>query len=802
MNEERRAERALEASQRRLVEQSQALAELTEHQASGPQSFQARLQRLLEITARTLQADRVSLWRFEPQRSALRCLDLYALTAHRHESGMRLLRSDYAPYFAALERERFIAADDAQTDPRTASFTTSYLQPLRIASMLDVPLRQDDMTVGVLCVEHVGEPRVWTVDERNFALAVANLVGMAAADEERRLALDRLALSEARAQLIVDTAHDAFIGANSRGEIVEWNAQASAIFGWPRRDVLGASLAETIVPPVYREAHVRGLARFHETGEPTIVNKRMELLALHRDGREFPIELTLTMPIPGEDGEFFFGAFLRDISERRRHEEELRRAKEEAEAATRAKTEFLANMSHELRTPLNGVLGYAQLLQRDPALTPSQREGLETIARCGSYLLELINDVLDLSRIEIERVNHVPVPASLQELLEDLDRVIGPAAGRKGLALLLEASPEVPARVMIDRRHLRQVLSNLLGNAIKFTSQGHVRLHIRRHGERLRFDVVDTGHGIEPEHLRDIFDAFRQTRRGASAGGTGLGLTISQRLVAAMGGSLEVESTLGEGSRFFFSLPLVSADPDAPDPTDTRAFEVDANARLAPGVRLTALVVDDNAVNRHIMASLLESAGVSVITAAGGLEAVEYARRFVPDVILMDRRMRDIDGFEATRRIHADPMTARIPVIAVSASTFSDSHEAARQAGCVDFIPKPVRAEVLYGLLQRHLGVAFVAGPPEQDPRAAPVVPAAVVAAPPHAAGVARRLRAAAGVGDVGAIEGVVEELRRDSARAALGQRIAALKADFDFDGLRRLADWLESQEGVVDAAD
>jgi PAS domain S-box-containing protein len=802
VTEERRAERALEASQQRLVEQSQALAELTEHQASGPSSFLARLQRLLAITARTLRVERVSLWRFEAQRAALRCLDLYALSADTHESGMRLLRGDYTAYFEALEDERFIAADDAQTDPRTAAFTTSYLQPLRIASMLDVPLRQDDATTGVLCVEHVGQARRWTVDERNFALAVANLVAMAAADEERRLALDRLALSEARAQLIVDTAHDAFIGANSRGDIVEWNAQATAIFGWTRRDVLGASLAETIVPPGFRDGHRRGLQRFHETGEPTIVNKRLELVALHRDGHEFPIELTLTMPIPAEDGGFFFGAFLRDISERRRHEEELRRAKEAAETATRAKTEFLANMSHELRTPLNGVIGYAQLLRRDPSMTDSQIEGLDTILRCGSYLLELINDVLDLSRIEVERVNHAPVPASLHELLTDLDRVIGPAAGRKGLSLFLEVAPDVPARVMIDRRHLRQVLSNLLGNAIKFTSQGHVRLHVRRVAESLRFDVVDTGHGIEAEHLRDIFEAFRQTRRGASAGGTGLGLTISQRLVAAMGGNLQVESTLGEGSRFFFALPLEPADADAADPTDTRSFEVDANARLAPGVRLAALVVDDNAVNRHIMASLLESAGVTVITAAGGLESVEYARRFMPDVILMDRRMRDLDGFEATRRIHADPATAAIPVIAVSASTFSDSHEAARQAGCVDFIPKPVRAEVLYGLLQRHLGVTFVAGPPEPEPGLSPVMSTAVVDAPPHAAGMARRLRVAAGVGDVGAIDAMIEELRADGGRAGLGQRIAHLKADFDFDGLLRLADWLESQDGVQDAAD
>jgi PAS domain S-box-containing protein len=799
LNEHTRAEQALEASQRRLVEQSQALAALTEHQASGSHSFEARLQRLLEVTARTLAVQRVSLWRFDVGRTAIACMDLYELAADRHEHGARLLRADHPAYFAALEHERFIAADDAQRDPRTQGFTQSYLAPLRIASMLDVPLRQDDLTSGVLCVEHVGEPRTWTLDEQSFVLSVANLVAMAVGDDERRTALDRLALSEARAQMIVDTAHDAFVGANSRGQIVEWNAQAAAVFGWTRREVLGSLLSDTVVPPAYRAAHEAGLRRFHETGESRIVNRRLELVGLHKDGREFPIELTLTMPIPAEDGGYFFGAFLRDISERRRHEEELRAAKEAAEAATRAKTEFLANMSHELRTPLNGVLGYAQLLQRDPSLSQSQREGLDTIARCGSYLLELINDVLDLSRIEVERVDHEPVPTDLRELLVDLDRVVGPVAGRKGLSLFLEVEPEVPSRAMIDRRHLRQVLLNLLGNAAKFTNVGHVRLHVRRSGDCLEFEVADTGAGIEPEHLRDIFGAFQQTKRGAAAGGTGLGLAISQRLVGAMGGRLEVESALGEGSRFFFSLPLVTADPAESGTSDALASEVGPDARLAPGFRVTALVADDNAVSRHVMASLLESAGVHVITAAGGIEAVAHARRFQPDVVLMDRRMRDMDGFEATRRIHADASTAHIPVIAVSASTFRDSHEAAREAGCVDFIPKPVRAEVLYTLLHRHLGVRFVPGSAELRVPV-PLAPAGAFDAPPVGAGVVHRLRAAAAVGDVGALDAIAGELAADAPRAALGRRVAELRTGFDFDALRRLADWLESR-GAVDGA-
>jgi PAS domain S-box-containing protein len=781
-------------SEHRLAAQSEALTALTEHQATGTHPLDARVRWILETLARTLGVDRASVWTFDDSRTIIRCEDLYELRSDRHSSGQRLDRPSHPIYFNALEHERFIAAEDAQRDPRTSEFTGGYLQPLDIGSMLDVPLRRDDQTIGVLCVEHVGPPRRWTVDERHFALSVANLVAMGLTDEARRSALERLAESESRAHLILDTAHDAFIGIDSSGHIVEWNSQSTAIFGWSREEALGASLADTIVPPSFRQAHLHGLQRFHDTGEAPLVNQRLELMAMHREGHEFPIEITITRPVPTGSG-YFFGAFLRDISERRRQEEELRHAKEAAEAATKAKSEFLANMSHELRTPLNGVLGYAQLLQRDPSLSDSQREGLETIGRCGSYLLELINDVLDLSRIEAERVVHEPVPTELQQLLSDINAVLAPVAGRKALTLAMEIAADVPGRVMVDRRHLRQVLLNLLGNGIKFTSAGEVRLAISRVAARLHLEVTDTGAGIEPEHLHEIFEAFRQTSRGASAGGTGLGLTISRRLVRAMGGELAVASTVGRGSRFFFDLPLVRVDPWRSEPETGAGVELSADARLAPGVRVTALVADDNAVNRHILASLLESAGIHVITAAGGIEAVEHARRHRPDVVLMDRRMRDLDGFEATRRIHADGTTSHIPVIAVSASTFHDSHEAARQAGCAAFIAKPVRAEMLYSTLARLLGVTFVTGAQEA---ALPVVdtrPSALLEIPSQAGEQARRLRAAAAVGDVAAIDTIAREFIADDRLMPVGRQIELLRSSFDFDALLRLADRLESAE-------
>jgi len=778
------AERILKASEARLAAQSNALTELTARQAdSSACCFDDRLRGILEASARTLQVERLSLWLMDEDREAIRCVGLHRRTPRCHESGAVLRREDAPAYFAALERERVIAADDAHVDARTRGFQDAYLAPNGIGAMLDVPLRQDDRMVGVLCAEHVGATRAWSVDEQNFAVSTANLIATALADQERREALARLADGEARARLIVDTAHDAFVGADTTGRILAWNAQAEAIFGWTREEAIGRDMAETIIPPEYRDAHQRGMQRFLDTGAAPVLNTRLELTALHRTGREFPVEVTITSPMPLGGG-YFFGAFLRDITERREQEAQLRQAKESAEAATRAKSEFLAAMSHELRTPLNGVLGYTQLLQRDRTLNAAQRDALEAIAKCGAHLLDLINDVLDLSRIEAGRIDIEPTSTDLSQLIIDLKYVVAEAARRKGLLLTMSVAPDVPRRVCLDGRHLRQVLLNLLGNAVKFTHEGEVRLNIETiDNGRLYFEVSDTGVGIEPEALDRIFEAFTQTRAGAAAGGTGLGLTISRHLIQTMGDDLRVHSVPGQGSRFYFALPLVPAGDGAPahDP-ETPSLD----ARLEPGEDLTALVVDDSTVNRRILARLLESAGVRVITAAGGDEALRLARGHRPDVIFMDLRMGDMDGLEATRRLKGDPAVASIPVIAVTASAFGDTRQAAREAGCVAYLSKPVRAESLFAAIREHLGVRFIVNPPPETPAEPELSDHS------RRVGLARRLHEAAAIGSITDLEALAQELvAGDESEAALGHRIARLASQFDFEGLKKTADRL-----------
>jgi len=287
--------------------------------------------------------------------------------------------------------------------------------------------------------------------------------------------------------------------------------------------------------------------------------------------------------------------------------------------------------------------------------------------------------------------------------------------------------------------------------------------------------------------LTEIFGAFAQTKTGARAGGSGLGLTICNHLITRMGGELKVESVLGEGSRFWFNLPLIQGHESAPSrPGDAERALPPLDARLAPGERVRALVVDDSTANRHILAGLLESAGVSVITAGGGIEAIESAHAHRPDIIFMDLKMNDLDGFEATRRLARDPDTASIPVIAVTASALGDSRKTAREAGCVDYLTKPVRVQQLFATLRTHLGVKLVSGSDDAGPPSPRPIDVE------RRATVAERLRNAIALGDVSDIQELAKRLMEgDSAEVAVGTRISRLAMNFDFVGLSELADSL-----------
>ena len=388
---------------------------------------------------------------------------------------------------------------------------------------------------------------------------------------------------------------------------------------------------------------------------------------------------------------------------RQRTEAELREAIVAADAANRAKSRFLANMSHELRTPLNGILGYTQILLHDNTLSGHHHNAIRTIQNSGEHLLTLINDVLDMSKIEAGKMELAPAEFHLPRLLQNLVDVFQVRAEQKGINFTYVPQSGLPGGVLGDERRLRQVLINLLGNAVKYTECGNVTFSVGYDGDRLHFQVEDTGAGIRPEEIESIFVPFRQAgNRNKMMEGTGLGLPISRRLVELMHGQLHVNSTPGVGSAFWFDVawPVVDA--------RVAPSEV-ARARIVgyEGPPRKVLVVDDNAASRTVCAKMLTPLGFEVREAIDGVDAVAQAQAFQPDAILMDVVMPGQDGLQATRQICAMPELQDTVIIAISASAFAEDQERSLAAGCDAFIAKPFRHGVLMQTLQEHLGLTW-----------------------------------------------------------------------------------------------
>jgi two-component system, sensor histidine kinase and response regulator len=517
----------------------------------------------------------------------------------------------------------------------------------------------------------------------------------------------KLDSTEQNYRQVVETSFDAFVAMDCAGIIQDWNPSAETLFGFSRSEALGRNFTEMILLEDDEEPCAENIVLLLHLVRTHIPRKPMEIEALHRDGARIPVEL---MVAPIDDISIpLFAAFVHNVADRKRAEQENKKARELSDAASRAKSEFLANMSHEIRTPLNGILGMADLVL-DTDLNSEQREYLDTVKVSADALLTVINDILDFSKIEAGKVDLETADFNLRESLETMLRSLAFQAHKKGIELLFEIARDVPEIVAGDSNRLRQVIINLIGNAIKFTAHGEVELQVHVEstdlsGHTLKFSISDTGVGIPLEKQKSIFDPFSQadTSTTRKYGGTGLGLTISTRLVSMMGGKMWVISELGHGATFYFTVHLGFS-----NSTQVEG-EPQVSAEIPKGTKV--LVIDDNRTNRRILEEMMRGWEMIVSSTGNGEGAIAQLAAAADNgdpysMILIAINVRETNGFTLIEQIRKVTSLATAKIIMLTASGQRGDAARCQELEVGAYLLKPVRQTELREAMARVLGGA------------------------------------------------------------------------------------------------
>ncbi|QPK64857.1 PAS domain S-box protein [Methylomonas sp. LL1] len=522
---------------------------------------------------------------------------------------------------------------------------------------------------------------------------------------------------------VYQSSSEAIMVTDEGNHIIAVNPAFSAITGYSAGEALGQS------PRLLKSG--RHDADFYRKLWSSLLNQgrwRGELWNRRKNGEVYPEWISIGV-IRNADGSIHrYLSLFTDITERKQAEEELRHykdhleetvlqrteelrlARDAAEAANKAKSVFLANMSHELRTPLNAILGFSSMMRRDLGLSDSQIENLDIINRSGEHLLRLINDVLEMAKIEADRLQLELAPFDLGSMVRDVTEMMQIRAQEKGLRLLLDQTSEFPRYIKSDEARIRQILINLINNAVKFTEQGSVtvRLGVKNNARHhLLIEIQDSGSGIAPEDQDRMFEPFVRLSESAPQPGTGLGLTITRQFVKLMGGCIRLESIPGKGSLFRVELPVELANMD--DMLKPELYKLGEVVGLAPGQpRYKILIVEDQRENQLLLSRLMAGLGLEVMLAENGKQGVELFQSWRPDLIWMDRQMPVMDGIEATRRIRRMPNGEAVKIVAVTASAFKEEQREILDAGMDDFVRKPYRFDEIYDCLARQLDITYI----------------------------------------------------------------------------------------------
>ena len=547
----------------------------------------------------------------------------------------------------------------------------------------------DEIADTIHCFNHMSQHLEKTHQELRQALQVSQIQTEKANTQHIRL------------QTIVDNMLDALITIDAKGMIQSFNPAAEGIFGYSSDEVLGKNIS-LLTPEPIRSQHDKFIKNYIETREGKVIGRGREVEGVNKSGERVPLHLSLS-PIH-INGEYLFVGMLHDIRHRKAYEASLKKAKIQAEQASYAKSRFVATMSHEIRTPLNALLGMGELLSDTP-LNETQKTYLSTMQSSGNALRGIIDNVLDLSKIEAGMLKLEPEWQPLPLLLEECQQLFRSSAEQKNIILQLDVSKQRVETVYVDAQRLKQVLINLLGNALKFTQQGSITLSCKD-GEvsasgvaSIHFSVKDTGIGIPKEAQTHLFEEFTQADNSSSRvhGGTGLGLNISNRLVKMMGGEIHVDSEAGKGSCFYFNVQLPTLKTIKPQKAQSN------ETSKAIFRSLNILLAEDSQANQMFFQALLSAAGHQVHLAENGLEAVAAVKKEVFDVILMDVMMPHMNGLEATKIIRTSQgIYANVPIIALTASTLQSEQDDCFAAGMNAYLTKPLKKQVLLDTLAEH----------------------------------------------------------------------------------------------------
>jgi PAS domain S-box-containing protein len=682
-----------------------------------------------------------------------------------------------------------------------------------VASFIGLANDPRGPSLALLFQEHATSRLLWIIDLAPFVLGgtaayVAwKLVHLATAEQRVRADLQE---SQASVSQFLHTCRDAVVMTGAGGSITAWNPAAEQVFGYTAAEVMGQPL--TVVDP---PEHSFGRRSAFSNLTRTTDGSSAEVECMAKGERRFVAAASAGVLRNAEGKPIGLIAIVRDITEKRRATEQLREARDEAEAANRAKSRFLATMSHEIRTPMNGVIGMTEILL-DTELTADQRDHLETLHASAEQLMFVINDILDFSKLEAGRMKLQHGDVDVRDLLHTTGGMFAAQLNGRAVALKVVVADDVPRLVVADSHRLRQVLTNLIGNAVKFTERGEIAVRARlsrqvRDDVLLSFEIEDSGIGLSEDDQKKLFMAFSQadssnTRR---AGGTGLGLAICKQLVGLMEGEIGVDSRVGRGSTFWFTVRARIATVkhgEAPtmviSPPPERVSDKDA----VEGCRI--LLVDDNVVNQKVATALLRSMGCKVEVVSNGREAVTACHNPTYEIVLMDVHMPVVDGFQATAEIRQLTRGATVPIVAMTARATDSDRADCLAAGMDDHIAKPFRKEDLLAVLVKWRGRTSEhayparAGTAATLPRSSAAAPASqpkeAVTAPAFDSKSLDYLLTAAGPGGAALIEEIVNDFLHDApADCAVLQRHAV---EGNAAGVRDVAHRLRSSTGNVGA--